>query len=281
MTDTPKLEPRTDPPSEDDLKSQLAEMGVGDLQEGRVVETQRADTLPVAETAEVNPETAPEPVTPDKFKDSSKEDVVKAYLELESQSSKDKQGVERLNPTEPEVPKGLESLDYNKYADEWNENQELGADSRKELTDQGIPEAIIDQYVRGLAATRDQQVDQIMGFAGGEQNYQQMHTWMQANIPETEKTAFLETVTAGADMRVIEMAMKGMLARYQASPQGNHQQITGRPESGSILEPYRTRTESDAAQRDPRYATDPTYRDDVNQRIMRMNPKLFNTATGS
>lgn len=278
MTDKPG-EVRTDPPSDADLKAQLEQLGVGD--NPMVADPARADTLPEVDSAKVLPQGQPEPPPiPDKFKDASKEDVLKAYQELESKFSKENQksGMDRLRPdgdTPEEVPKALEQVNWNKYADEFNSTGEIAEDSRKELVELGMPESLIDAHVEGRAAARDRQVDQMMSYVGGQETYNEMSTWMASNLPKDENDAFVESLASAQNMGTVEVLMKGMFARYQASPQGNTQQLTGRPESGSTTQAYRSQEEMLTAQADRRYGVDPAYRADVDARIAAMDPSLF------
>lgn len=189
---------------------------------------------------------------PEKFQ--NPEDLAKAYGELEKKFSGDK----------PAQFTGLEQ-----YTDEFNKNGELSDESIKAISAMGIPEQIVRAYVDGQKAVVESNVSSVFNLAGGQEQYQQLIEWAGDNIPDDEIDAF-NTVIESGNMNTIRLAVQGLRARYnQANGQAGRliQGETRGPSGGA----FRSIAEIVSAMKDPRYAKDPAYRADVEQRVALSN----------
>lgn len=189
---------------------------------------------------------------PEKFQ--SAEDLAKAYSELEKKVSEGK----------PDSFQGLE-----KYSQEFTENGDLSDESIKAISSMGIPEQIVRAYVDGQKAMVDANVSNILNLAGGREKYQQLIGWAGEALPDDEVEAFNSIIDSGNTAN-IKMAIQGLQARYQ---QANGQ--PGRLIQGEVSGPsggaFRSISEIVEAMKDPRYAKDPAYRRDVEQRVALSN----------
>lgn len=193
---------------------------------------------------------------PEKFQNA--EDLAKAYSELEKRFSSSKPS-EGGNPFE-----GME-----KYSKEFSDNGDLSDESIKAITAMGIPETIVRAYVEGQKAVVESNVSTILGMAGGEEKYKQLIDWAGDALPEDEVDTFNSIIESG-NMANIRMAVQGLRARFE---QSNGQ--TGRLIQGEVSGPsggaFRSIAEIVEAMKDPRYAKDPAYRRDVEQRVALSN----------
>jgi phage gpG-like protein len=192
---------------------------------------------------------------PEKFK--SPEDLAQAYSELERKSSSTK-------------PSGFDGLEQ--YSTEFYQNGDLSEESIQAITtNMGIPEQIVRAYVDGQKAVMESQFSSVMGLVGGEEQYAAMTDWAAEALPEDEIDAF-NKIMDGGDMNTIKMAVQGLQARYA---QTNGTQQTGRLIQGDTNGPsggaFRSVAEIVQAMKDPRYAKDPAYRRDVEQRVALSN----------
>lgn len=194
---------------------------------------------------------------PEKFK--APEELAKAYSELEKKFSA------------PDKPKETttQGLDFTAYTQEFAEKGELSADSIQKLVSSGIPESLIANYVEGVKALGEMQTQKVYGLAGGESQYQTMMEWASENLEESEIDAYNRIMEAG-DYSSIQIAVKGLQARYT--------QVNGQPAKliqGEVSGPsggiFRSVAEVTAAMKDPRYAKDPAYRRDVENRLKNSN----------
>lgn len=194
---------------------------------------------------------------PEKFK--TPEDLSKAYSELEKKFSDPKA---KPVPAQAEVSTGL-NLDS--YAQEYADTGELSQESIDNLVKSGIPEPIIRNYLEGISALSEAQTSQIYSLAGGESQYNSMLEWASENLDPAEIDAFNSIMEAG-NTGSMHMAVKGLQARYIQNAGQPSRLIQGEV-SGPASGAFRSVAEVTAAMRDPRYAKDPAYRAEVENRL--------------
>lgn len=214
------------------------------------------------------PEPAPAPQErpgwlPEKFK--SPEDLAKAYSELEKRFSGDKTADASFERSVS--PQG--NLNFDAYAKEYEENGSLSPESIQKLVSQGIPEAVVRNYLDGVGALSERQTQQIYNIVGGEEQYSSMMEWASENLDETEIEAFNEIVEAG-NPSAMQMAVKGLQARY-VQTSGKPSKLVQGEVSGPSGGSFRSVAEVVAAMKDPRYSKDPAYRRDIENRLQNSN----------
>tara|TARA_R100000808_G_scaffold4669_2_gene14918 strand:- start:9104 stop:9883 length:780 start_codon:yes stop_codon:yes gene_type:complete len=209
---------------------------------------------------------------PEKFAGKTAEEIAQSYLELEkqlgSEPAKTEESVVNDDLTIKEEPDAPEPEEWNfqQYADEYAKSGELSEGSRKELTERGIPEEMVNQYVAGAAALARDYDRQILEAAGGKDEFESMANWVRANGQDSERQAFNQEIKSG-DVERAKLAVAGMMARYRMSPQGHPGNLEGRPTDSPAIAPFRSTQERTMAMMDPRYDNDPAYRSDVDARI--------------
>lgn len=150
---------------------------------------------------------------------------------------------------------------------EFAESNAVSDETVAALETAGIPKEIFGIYLEGLAAITEKTMGAIHGFTDGKDNYDAMARWAAEKLTDTE----LEAYNAALDNpQLRETAVRGLYARYS----------TARPSEGSLVTPsgtpsaaggdvYATRDELVADQKDPRYATDPKFRQQVVEKLQR------------
>ena len=115
----------------------------------------------------------------------------------------------------------------------------------------------------------DQDVAQIQGLVGGEENYNNLMDWAQQSIPESEVNMFDSVMEQGNPLAAY-FAIQALALRYQDAAGRDGELITGKaPVSNS--EVFNSQQELMAAQSDPRYEDDPAYRAAIMQKLERSN----------
>ncbi len=202
----------------------------------------------------------------------SLEDVYKALEKdqgkLKSQSqSTDNTGSETTQPDKTNVEKVVENvgLDFDVLAGEYNEIGSLSDESYQKFEKAGIKREIVDAYIEGQKAIAERNQDLIYQTVGGAENYQAMIDWAVANLSPKEKSAYNNAING--DTEQIKLAVEGLSARYvKANGNPPKQLIQGDPpsvRSGA----YQSRAEMIRDMQDPKYQTDPAFRQMVHNKL--------------
>ena len=152
------------------------------------------------------------------------------------------------------------------------------------LENAGLSRASVDSYLAGRAVESgyntaesndisDATVNEIKGYAGGEESYSNMVQWASENLESGAVEAFDNIVNTGS-VDAIKLAVNGLKAQYQNSVGFEGTMVTGKApvEQKDI---YRSQAELVAAMSDRRYDNDPAYRQDVIARLERSDNLSF------
>jgi len=104
------------------------------------------------------------------------------------------------------------------------------------------------------------QVDNMMNSVGGKEQYQQIMNWAVQNLPQSDIEAF-DAIIDSANPSSISMAVESMAKRYTEANGQDGNMIQGR--SAKMTDSYRSQAEMIRDMNDPRYDSDPAYRNDV------------------
>lgn len=193
---------------------------------------------------------------PEKFK--SPEDMAKAYGEMEKKLS-----------TPKDVPEQPSPLDFDSYREEYKLSGSLSEGSIQALVSGGIPRGVIDSYVAGVQAVGEAQTREVYDSIGGQEKYTEMLDWATANLGEGEVQAYNNMVDS-EDRTGVLMAVKGLYAQYlQGGGSNSARMIQPDSDSGAAATGFRSVAELTTAMQDPRYAKDPAYRHDIEERLKR------------
>tara|TARA_A100000164_G_scaffold106353_1_gene93547 strand:- start:1453 stop:2265 length:813 start_codon:yes stop_codon:yes gene_type:complete len=229
-----------------------------------------------------------------KFK--SIEDLAASYKELEGklgaidQTREEPEGnVEEQTETE-EVETETEEVDYQEiYGDglaevlnevgidpeditnRFLESGNISDDDYAKLKEGGFSEQVINTYLDGIRSQGDVeeiakgQIASIKDIAGGEQGYEQMKSWANENLTADDIDAF-DNLTKTGSAPAIKLAVQGLYSQYNNAMGIEPDLVTGR-QSTNGLAPFRSASEVTVAMNDPRYKTDVTYRQTVEERL--------------
>lgn len=214
---------------------------------------------------------------PEKFWDAEKgvvrvDDLAKSYAELE----KARVTGQPAEPKAEEAPEGtppadqeeatealrVAGLDMTEFSTEYEKDGQLSEASYAKLEMAGFPRALVDTYVKGLQADAANQtiataeVQQVKALVGGEEGYAKLATWAQANLTTTELATFNSMVDAGKDQATF--AVQALHQRMIAA-EGTNPRLTGGKPAGEPSDLFESMAQLVAAQKDPRYRSDPAY----------------------
>ena len=167
---------------------------------------------------------------------------------------------------------------------EFHDNKgSLSSESKQKLIDSGLSEASVDSYLAGKAVESgygsgesvdltEKETSTIMGSVGGEEAYDQLMKWANDNVTEKEADAYDAIVQSGK-VDAIQLALNGIKAKYDEANGYEGRMLTGKA-AQSNTDVFRSQAEVVRAMNDPRYDSDPAYRQDVYNKLERSEVKF-------
>ena len=211
-----------------------------------------------------------------KYKDPK--DLESAYKELEKKLG------EKSEPNSPKEesknePKDEGPKEYDNLLDQlWDEgtNSKLTPETFEKLKGMDPIEvakmAMQQRQQQQAPQSRDftqEDVQQIQGLVGGEENYKNMMGWATQNVPEQEVTMYDAVMELGNPLAAY-FAVQAMALKYQDQVGRDGQMIRGKaPKQTSDV--FNSQQEMVQAMEDPRYNDDPAYREAILQKLERSN----------
>lgn len=220
---------------------------------------------------------------PQKFKDV--EQMAEAYNQLEKKLGEGNNTGEAEEVEEPEaateepeeMPEGSEvqqavenaGVDFASLQNEYNEQGGLSEDAYTKLADAGFPQDLVDSWIQGQEALSNNYQSSVHDLVGGKESYGEMITWASENLSQSEIAAYDRAVDSG-DIDMVKLAVQGLQSKYQAVEGSDPALLSGQsaPSTGGT---YSSWSEVTAAMRDPRYTSDPAYRQSVATKLGRSN----------
>ena len=163
-------------------------------------------------------------------------------------------------------------IDPFEMSDHFYENGELSQDHYSALEEAGFSRATVDQYLNGadggaqqVADLSDQDVSSIKQSVGGEEKYTELMTWAAQNLPADYVQGFDDLVGSG-NAPAIQMAVSGLQNLFEQNFGREGETLTGKPaqSNGNV---FRSQAELLQAIDDPRYQSDPAYRQDIMDKL--------------
>ena len=114
----------------------------------------------------------------------------------------------------------------------------------------------------------DAEMNQVYNSAGGEAEYNRLTEWAADNLPDRKLDAFNNMIDQG-DATAIQIAVSGLRSEYEAQEGYEGRMLTGK--AARAVDGFRSQAEVVRAMSDPRYDTDPAYRQDVYDKLERSN----------
>lgn len=210
-----------------------------------------------------------------KFRDA--EELEKAYIELQRKlGERSNESEEDEEVRDDETP--AEEVEYTTEqwiqdaAAEYNKNGSLSQETLEQIAEMD-PADLANAFMgmQGEAATdlSESETNAIKQVAGGDEGYAQMIEWATDSMPAEYTNAFNNLVATG-DAYSIQLAVAGMRAAYEQQNGYEGRMLTGDSPS-STPNTFRSQAEVLQAMNDPRYDSDPAYRNDVFEKLERSN----------
>ena len=235
------------------------------------------DSMKVGEALEQQQET----LLAGKYKNA--EELEKAYVELQKKLGDNKEDIEQASAEEkseekPQLSEGANLITSasEEYFANGNKLSPETMAKFSSLSSQDLIKAYMEvsqnpefqqQQAAPPAEITTSQINQIKNSAGGEKAYANIVNWAKTNLPQDQINAFDEVVNTGS-VQAIQLAVSGLKAEYDNANGVEGRMVTGKtaPNNGDV---FRSQAELVRAMNDPRYDSDPAYRQDVIEKLDR------------
>ena len=115
----------------------------------------------------------------------------------------------------------------------------------------------------------EKDVEQIHGFVGGSDNYNNMMAWAQQNVPEQEINMY-DTVMDLGNPVAAYFAVQTLALKYQDQAGRDGKMVTGKAPK-STADTFKSQADMIKAMEDDRYNDDPAYRQAIMEKLERSN----------
>ena len=206
------------------------------------------------------------------------QELEKAYKELESklgtQSEPDQELVESK---EPEIKEEKTDVETEFLESLWYESQQEG-EFKQEALDKlkGLdPTKLAQEYLNYRAgnqppeprALSKEDVKELHDVTGGKKGYNDMIKWALSNIDKSERDMFDAVIDSG-DKQAAYFAVQAMNYRYNDAQGVDAPLLTGKA-AAPKAPGYKSQAALVAAMSDPKFDTDPAYRQEVMEKLAR------------
>ena len=123
-----------------------------------------------------------------------------------------------------------------------------------------------------VADLSDADVNTIQNTVGGKEAYDNIMQWASESMPQEATTAFDNLVNTG-DGAMIQLAVLGLQQAYQQANGFEGNMYTGRS-AREMADVFRSQAEVVQAMNDPRYESDPAFRQDVFDKLSRSDVQM-------
>lgn len=219
----------------------------------------------------------------------SVEELEKGYAELQKKLSGQEETTEEVSESKEEAAPANASeiygeyigsrldeagVDYQGMNTKWQETGKLDDDDYTALEGAGFSKDMVEAYLDGVQYRAEQdsqlaakEVAAIKNEFGGEQVYTEMITWAAANLDKGEVDAF-NSMLKTSNPHQIRIAVAGIQAAYMNNAPREPKLVGGRAARADTTK-FKSTAQVVAAMNDERYATDPAYRQEVQEKLSR------------
>ena len=214
------------------------------------------------------------------------EQLEEAYLELQKKlGSNDDDEAEDTTLDEDEVEyddnvvAGIETIQS--ASDEYYANEGQLSEETMEKFGEMSSRDLVEAYMAIQENTdpsdsypdlSDAEMNTVYNSVGGEKEYNNLTSWAAENMDDRALDAFNSVIDQGNPV-AIQLAVAGMKAEYDNQEGYEGRMLTGKAAKAS--DGFRSQAELVQAMKDPRYATDPAYQQDVYDKLERSNNVKF------
>lgn len=205
-------------------------------------------------------------------------DLSTTLVNDEEEPSTEEVPIEETTPTEEVLIEDNEAiknelvskgLDFDKFAQEYENDGQLSNESLQALEKAGYPKPIVDAYIAGLEAKAEKFTSSVKAFAGGDKGWEELATFIIAQGEATTK-AFNDVLNSG-NLGAIKLAVDGLQAQKVAKYGTSNKTLLGSNGNMPSNTGYETQEEVVKAMSDKRYGKDANYTRTVQMKLSKTN----------
>ena len=239
-------------------------------QYSEVLNSEEQDSLQVGEQMEAEQN----PLLAGKYKDPK--DLEKAYNELERKLGEKSEPDSPKEESNNEPPKQESKPSDNLLDQLWEQGSNNTRtpetfDNLSKMNPVDVAKLAMQQRQAleqgGSREFSDNDVQQIHGLVGGQENYNNMMGWANENVPEQEINMYDAVMELGNPLAAY-FAVQSLALKYQDAAGRDGQMITGKAPKATGGK-FNSQAEMVKAMEDPRYNDDPAYREAVMEKLQR------------
>lgn len=220
---------------------------------------------------------------PENFK--TPEDLAKSYSEAQAELTRLKQETakggeekpeEKQGEAKPEVDKVQKELeaqgvDVNEMSNRFWQTGEVSTEDRAAIKKASpwVTDEMITSFAEGQKALSAARTSEVLSDVGGMDGFNELASWAKENW-SAEQIKSLNTILAGDDLGAAKMALGGLKSAKEAAVGSDPQRsLNGGKPGAASGDVYASNAQLQADMRDPRYKVDPSYRQSVQDKLMR------------
>jgi len=158
-------------------------------------------------------------------------------------------------------------IDFQVLQEEYNELGGLSEDAYAALEEAGFPQGVVEAWIQGQEALNQNYEATVFESVGGKEAYAEMIGWASENLTPQEIAAYDRAVDSG-DVAMVQLAIAGLKSKYE-TVEGSDPSLIGGQSTNSTGGTYGSWQEVTADMKDPRYGSDPAYRQKVTAKLNR------------
>ena len=239
-------------------------------QNTEVLNEDEQDSLKVGEEMEAEGEQ----LLAGKYKNA--EELEKAHIELQKKLGEKSEQVSEKPKEEIEPNNEPQEVSDNILDQVWEEGSrnQLSRETFEKLQKMDpvdVAKLAMEARNKGLSNREftDQDVQQIHGLVGGQENYNNMMAWATQNVPEQEVQMYDAVMELGNPLAAY-FAVQALALKYQDQSGRDGKMVTGKAPK-ALGDVFNSQAEMVKAMEDDRYADDPAYRQAILEKLERSN----------
>ena len=214
------------------------------------------------ETSIINQDEQPKEET----KEETKEEPTQEPSDVES-------ALQQQLSTTTSLSKALtaKGVDFKAITAEYDNNGGLSKETYDKLSEAGYPKEVIDGIIKANEVVAEQFVNTVVEYAGGHQTYQQISSWMEANLSQSEIKAYNKALDKG-DLGTIKLFLSGVKSKLaHTTGTANRTIMGGTGATPSQSKGFANKQEMIEALSDRRYGVDPEYTRQCERKVLYSN----------